>query len=142
MKAREIYDKSKDYINYKMGTAGAVVMGGIVGAVNYSEGALGAITSTLKQGAYTFLVGGSVIRATERIARSKIKNDLLAIALAASIPATATIAATYGVHRMKGTPKPLKSTIPTMVMASLGLSGLAIYNRRKHNKDNENGKPN
>jgi len=135
---KQIYDRGKDYIDYQLGTAGAVVMGGIVGLVNSSEGALGATTAALKQGAYTFLIGGTVCKATERIAQSRIKNNLLAITLAATIPATATIAATYGVHKLKGTPKPLRSTVPTMIIAPLGLAGLAIIKRRRYQKENQN----
>jgi len=135
---RRIYEKSKDYIDYKMGTAGALVMAGIVWKVNYSEGLTGATTAALKQGGYTLLSGGLICKACEKIARSKrIKNNLLAIALAGSIPALVSISAVYGVHRLKGTPKPLESTIPTMIAAPLGLMGIAAVKRRKFLQEQE-----
>ncbi len=44
------------------------------------------------------------------------KKDSIAILLAICIPTIITLLLTYGLHMMKGTPKPLASTIPTLAI--------------------------
>ncbi len=113
---RRVYNHSRNYIDYKMGTIGAALMGGIAAYINHNAGPLLATTAALKQAAYTFLFGGTVMKLCENIA-TKVKNDAAAFTLAVLIPTGATVAATYGVHSLKGTPEPFKSTIPTAIMA-------------------------
>ncbi|MBW2234579.1 MAG: hypothetical protein JRG85_04175, partial [Deltaproteobacteria bacterium] len=49
-------------INYRMAFAGAAILGGVVFAVNYPHGLGVAMTSSLKQAAYTFFVAGFITR--------------------------------------------------------------------------------
>lgn len=58
------------FIDYKMGFFGAFVMGGIVFAINYNglDEISGAGTAALKQGAYTFFLGGIFMKGCEHLA--------------------------------------------------------------------------
>ena len=72
----------------------------------------GSITAALKQGVYTFFFGGIIMRMSERIAVG-IRRRMSALVLACIIPSTVSLVLTFRLHNLKGTPEPLKSTIPT-----------------------------
>ena len=105
-------------------------MGGLVGAINSTHGAVSSLTAASKQAGYTFVVGGFVMKSCENIAKA-IRAPVLAITLATAIPSTATIAATYGLHKLKGTPKPIESTIPTAILAPTACLAWASIKRKK-----------
>lgn len=107
--------KSK-FFDFKVGLAGGLVMGLIVFFINYCEAGevVGSLTAALKQGAYTFLFGGSIMKLCETIA-IKLNPKWLAIPLAMLIPSTVSLLLTYGLHSLKGTPLPFESTIPTAI---------------------------
>jgi hypothetical protein len=114
---RGITDFGGRFIDYKMGFAGAAVMSVIVFVVNYygTHELFGATTAALKQGAYTAMFGGIIMRGCEYIA-TRIQKEAVALILAIIIPSAVSIGLTYGVHSMKGTPKPVESTIPTAIL--------------------------
>ena len=114
---REITDFGGRFIDYKMGFIGAAVMSVIVFVVNYywTNELLGSTTAALKQGAYTALFGGIIMKSCEYIA-TRIQKQAVAIVAAIIIPSAISIGLTYGVHSMKGTPKPVESTIPTAIL--------------------------
>lgn len=118
------------FINIKMGLAGALIMGGIVWFINMSHGWWPATTAALKQAAYTFLLGGILIKILDTIA-VKIKNRYLAIAVATISVSVVTIILVYIVHSMKGTPRPFESTLPTIIMAPPGFFVLAFRKRMR-----------
>src|SRR3989344_1513193 len=126
---RRVYDLGSKYIDYRMGLIGAGVMGGIVFGINYQETqeVLGSTTAALKQGGYTFLFGGAVMKGCEYLV-TKINNRTKALITSVTIPSTITILLTYGMHNLKGTPRPEKSTIPTVVLA---IPATAIWSYRK-----------
>lgn len=105
------------YIDYKMAIAGSVVMGGIVFYINYfsTHDAFGSFTASSKQAAYTFFFGGFLMKGCESISKS-FDNKYAAIALAVLIPSTITLILTFVMHNLKGTPKPLESTLPTLII--------------------------
>ena len=117
------------FIDYKMGFIGACVMGCIVFGINYYDSSelYGPSTAALKQLVYTFLFGGSIMRGCEYLA-TRIRKKVPALAAAIIIPAAVSIGLTYGVHNMKGTPKPVESTIPTAVLV---IPSTAIWGFRK-----------
>lgn len=117
------------FIDYKMGIMGAIVMAGIVFGVNYQglHGLAGATTAAMKQGTYTFLFGGSIMKGCEYLA-SRISKTGTALLAAVVIPSTVAICLTFGVHQLKGTPKPVESTIPT---ALLVIPSTAVWGYRK-----------
>lgn len=98
-----------------MGSYGALVMAIVVFCINYSgtDHIFQSTTAALKQGSYTFLFGGSLMKGCEYLA-THIKNAVLAIVASVIIPSTLTLLLTYSLHNLKGTPKPLASTIPTL----------------------------
>lgn len=126
------------FIDYKMGLAGSIVMSAVVFGVNYQglHDLTGASTAALKQGTYTFLFGGSIMRGCEFLA-SRISKQAVALTAAVVIPSAVAISLTFGLHQMKGTPKPVESTIPTalLIIPSTAIWG---YRKRKQNRKNEN----
>lgn len=105
------------FIDYKMGIYGAVVMGAIVFCINYFSGGefSGSTTAGLKQGSYTFLFGGVLMKGCELLA-TRIKKIPLALLASVLVPSVITLLLTFGMHNLKGTPKPLASTIPTTII--------------------------
>jgi len=119
------------FIDYKMGLMGAGVMGCVVFGINYygSFELYGASTAALKQLVYTFLFGGIIMRGCEYLA-TRIRKPVFALAAAIILPSAVAIGLTYGVHSMKGTPKPVESTIPTAVLVIPSTAGWG-YRKRK-----------
>jgi hypothetical protein len=111
-----------------MGLAGAFIMGGIVWFINMGFGWWPATTAALKQFAYTFLLGGILIKILDTIAE-RIPNRYVAVIVASVSVSVFTIILVYIVHTMKGTPRPFESTLPTIVMAPPGFLALAIRKR-------------
>ena len=89
-------------------------MGGIVWLINMSAGWWPATTAAMKQAAYTFLLGGILIKILDTIA-VKIRNKYLAIITATLTVSVVTIILVYIVHSLKGTPRPLESTLAIAV---------------------------
>lgn len=117
------------FIDYKMGFMGAGVMGCIVFGINYygTFEVYGASTAALKQLVYTFLFGGIIMRGCESLA-TRIRKRILALAAAIIIPSAVAIGLTFSVHSMKGTPKPVESTIPTAILV---IPSTAVWGYRK-----------
>jgi len=124
----QVFSFLNRFINLKMGFAGAVIMGGIVWFINMGFGWWPATTAALKQAAYTFIFGGVLIKILDTIA-TRIHNRYLAITVATIFVSTVTILLVYGIHNMKGTPRPFESTLPTIIMAPPGFFALAIRKR-------------
>ena len=119
------------FIDYKVGFIGAAVMGTIVFIINFYDTQLwlGSSTAALKQGTYTLLFGGSIMKLCEYLA-TEIKRETLALIAAVVIPSIISIGLTYGVHMMKGTPKPLASTLPA-VFLTIPSTAIWGYVKRK-----------
>ena len=116
-----------------MGLVGALVMGTIVFFINWDHGiGLGLIAAT-KQASYTFLAGGIMMRITENIA-AYFTSNFVAIFLAVLTPTIIAVTLTYLLHSLKGTPEPLNSTIPTMILAPWGFLWWAARKRRQLKK--------
>lgn len=115
-------------INIQMGFFGAIIMGSIVWLINMGYGWWPATTAAMKQAAYTFLFGGILIKLLDTIV-VRINNRYLAIITATFIISTITIAFVYGIHNLKGTPRPFESTLPTIAMAPPGFLALAMRKR-------------
>ena len=105
------------FFNFKIAIAGALIMGISVFCINYFSTTFlfESITAALKQSAYTFIFGGFLIKSCEYIA-AYFKKNSIAILLAIAIPTIITLLLTYGLHMLKGTPKPLASTLPTLAI--------------------------
>ena len=125
----------KKYIDYRMGVAGGLVMASIVFYINYhgTQDTFGATTAALKQGTYTFFFGGVIMRMSELIATGVIKKRTALLA-ACIIPSLVSLTLTFGVHSLKGTPKPVESTIPTAIFVIPSTLIWGFIKRRKYDK--------
>ena len=108
-----------EYINYSMAIAGAVVLGGIVFVINFPHGIILASVAASKQAVYTFFAGGLIARNGENLA---LRWDSRWLSLLVSIVVSTVIAVglTFLVHSLRGTPEPLQSTIPTIILSPIG----------------------
>lgn len=118
------------FFDPKMGLAGALVMGTIVFFINFDHGFVPGLTAALKQASYTFLAGGIMMRITENIA-AYFKSDIFSITLAVIAPTLIAVTLTYLLHSLKGTPEPVNSTIPTVLMAPWGFLWWALRKRKQ-----------
>lgn len=130
-RVRAFLDK---HIDYPAAIAGATVLGVIVFFVNYDHGWSSALVAAGKQATYTFFAGGYMVRLNERIA---LALNPTAIAVAAGVLCAGTLAVslTYLVHSLRGTPEPLNSTLPTLVLLVPGFIFLGIRARHKANSE-------
>jgi len=130
-------------IDIKIGLAGGLVMGVIVFVINYRSTGdpAGSTTAALKQGIYTFFFGGFIMKLCESLA-TRINPRILAVILAVIIPSFISLALTFGVHSMKGTPRPVESTIPTaiFVIPSTLVWGLMRRNKKERNPGEQENK--
>ena len=94
------------------------------------HGNLPATIAALKQGAYTFLMGGLIMKLCENLA-IKYNNRSLSLILAVTIPVIVTTLATFLVHSLRGTPEPINSTIPTVIFGAPSFTVWAIRKRKK-----------
>ena len=106
-------------------------MGSAVFGINYFATIefSGSVTAAIKQAAYTFLFGGIFMKACENLA-TKIESRKKAIIAAVIIPSAITLLLTFGVHSFKGTPKPLESTLPTLLI----IPATVVWSIRKRNQ--------
>jgi len=126
---------ARKFIDVKVAVSGAIVMAGIVFMINYSatRELSGSMTAAIKQGTYTFFLGGILMKSCELLATS-IPNRMLAILSSVLIPSVSTLLLTFAMHSMKGTPKPFESTLPTLIIIPAttiwGLIKRKQYNER------------
>jgi len=113
------------FIDFPSAIAGAIVMGLIVGAINFGHGWWPAATAAMKQAAYTFLFGGMMIKLLYIIVMA-VPGKIKALILAVSAVSVVTITLVYLVHSLKGTPMPFASTLPTVILAPPGFLFLAL----------------
>jgi len=116
-----------------MGFLSGLAMGMIVFFINWDHGIGIGLIAASKQALYTFLAGGVMMRMTENFA-SRISNTFIAICLAVFIPTIIAVTLTYILHSLKGTPEPLNSTIPTMILAPFGFLWWALIKRKQLGK--------
>ncbi len=128
---RRLRDWGGRYIDYRIAWISAVFLGGIVWAINLSHGPLAALPAALKQAAYTFFVAGFIVRLCETIS-VRVERETLASVLATLIPASIAISLTFLMHSLKGTPEPLHSTVPTLLIAPPAMFFWAKKSRKQH----------
>ncbi len=114
-------------LDLRMAFAGAALMGSAVFAVNASHGAGPALVAAAKQATYTFFFAGMVMRLCERLSTS-LEGRALAVTVATLIPSIMAVSLTFGVHSLRGTPDPVASTVPTLL---LGPPSFLIWALRK-----------
>ena len=127
-----LFKTRNKYFDFKIGLAGGIVMGIIVYFINHNATSdfINSFIAALKQGVYTFLFGGAIMKLCEIIA-IKIKPYLPAIFFAMLIPSFVSLILTFGVHSLKGTPRPVESTIPTAIFV---IPSTLIWGYIKHKR--------
>jgi len=118
------------FIDYPSAIAGALLMGCIVALINSDHGLWPATTAALKQAAYTFFFGGMLIKFLYSLA-VRIKHRISGVVISTIAVSLLTILLVFLLHSMKGTPKSLESTIPTIILAPPGFLVLAWRKRYK-----------
>ena len=116
-------------INPKIGAATGLIGATYAFFVNYSSGFSPAIMASGKQFLSSFLLGGFIGKTTQYFA--KIKNPYLAWTLGEIVPALMANGIFYAVHKLSGTPEPLKSIILPAVIGLTIYSPTIIYLTRK-----------
>jgi hypothetical protein len=123
----------KSVIDVKLGIIGAVFMGSVVAYINSDNGIFPASIAALKQALYTFFIGGIIIKILDLIV-NQIKQKTYAYLISITVATFLTTTMVYMVHCLKGTPKPLDSTIATVILAPPGYIYLAYSKRKKHDR--------
>ncbi len=113
-----------------MGLAGGTFMATIVFFINFDHGIVPGLIAASKQGLYTFLAGGAMMRICENLA-SYFSSDAIALLLAVLVPGIIAVSLTYLVHSLKGTPEPFNSTIPTMILGPMGFFWWGLRKRKQ-----------
>ena len=121
------------YIDVSTAWKAALFLGLVVFAINYSHGALAALPAALKQALYTLLVSGFIVRLCENTING-IRPMAIAWPLAILAPSTVAVGLTYLMHSLKGTPEPLYSTLPTLLIAP---PAFAVWAWRSLKKDDD-----
>jgi uncharacterized membrane protein len=134
---KTIWQFIKSVIDIKLGIIGAIFMGSVVAYINSDHGILPAGIAAFKQALYTFFIGGVIIRILDIIVNN-IQKKAYAYLVSITVATFLTTSMVYFVHCLKGTPKPLDSTLATVVLAPPGYIYLA-YSKRKnhHSKEDE-----
>lgn len=118
-----------DWIDVKGGIAGGLLMGAAVTWINFSHGLGAASIAGLKQAIYTFFFGGAVLQLCARIACWQGPRGR-AIAAAILLPSIVTSTAIFIVHNLRGTPEPLLSCLPVVIVSPPGFAWQAWRIRR------------
>lgn len=130
---KKIINYCSHFIDFKMGVLIAFLMGGIVFTINYvaTHQTFASLTAFGKQWVYSFLFGGAVLKSSERITNA-FKSKMLAVTLATLIPSIVSLLLVYGIHSLKGTPRPFESTLPTLLV----IPGALYWALRKRKNKN------
>jgi len=102
-------------IDYGSAVMAAAFLGTVVFCLNYSHGAMRAFPAALKQATYTFFVAGFIVRNNERLAR-RLAAPAASLLLAATVSSCLAVGLTFLVHSARGTPEPVRSTLPTALI--------------------------
>ena len=103
------------YVDVSTAWKAALFLGLVVYAINFSHGAFAALPAALKQAAYTFLASGFIVRLCENIIH-QVRPMAIAWPLAILLPSAVAVGLTFLMHSLKGTPEPLYSTLPTLLI--------------------------
>ncbi len=114
----------------KMGLVGALVLATMVFAINFDEGWKLASTAAAKQGLYTFFAGGFMMRLVENLS-VKWEDKYVSYGVSVLVATLIAVSLTYGLHSLKGTAKPLLSTIPTLILGPPGFFWWAYKKRQQ-----------
>jgi hypothetical protein len=140
---KRVLNYGSRYVDYRMGMIGSLVMAIVVFSINYfgkrtpleyqDNIMFWSAVAALKQATYTFFFGGVIMKGAERLATEITKRGL-ALVLACILPSLVSITLTFTMHSMKGTPRPLESTIPTLFFVLPSTAIWGYISRKKKDK--------
>jgi hypothetical protein len=133
---KKIWVLFKRFIDIRLGIIGAIFMGSVVAYINSDSGIFPASIAALKQALYTFFIGGVIIKILDLIV-NRIQKKVYAYVVSIAVATFLTTSMVYIVHCMKGTPKPIDSTIATVILAPPGYIYLAYFKRKNHHSPEE-----
>lgn len=105
----------RKYVDVSTAWKAALFLGTVVYVINFSHGALAALPAALKQALYTLFASGFIVRLCENLI-TQVRPMVVAWPLAILLPSAVAVGLTYIMHSLKGTPEPLYSTLPTLLM--------------------------
>jgi len=117
------------WIDVRGGVVAGLLLGGAVAVINASHGLLPAGIAGLKQGVYTFFFGGAVMQLCARMALRQ-GPDWRVMLVAIGVPSLITSSAIFVVHNLRGTPEPLLSCLPVVLLSPPGFALCAWQARR------------
>ena len=118
------------YVDVSTAWKAALFLGAVVYAINFSHGAMAALPAALKQALYTLLASGFIVRLCENLI-TKVRPMVIAWPLAVLVPSAVAVSLTYIMHSLKGTPEPLYSTLPTVLVTPPAFAVWAWRSLRK-----------
>lgn len=124
------------HIDYPAAIAGACVLGSIVFLINRDHGWDNALVAAGKQATYTFFAGGYMVRLNERIALA-VNPAVIGVFTGMLCSGTLAVSLTYLVHSLRGTPEPLNSTLPTLLLLVPGF--LFLGTRARYKRSSQRG---
>ena len=114
-----------------MGAVGGILMGSIAYYANWQHGFEQAIIPASKQFMYTLLVGGSLVKVTERISVRYEKRGL-SLFLAIFTPVVISAILLTTIHALRGTPNVFQTIFYTLIAIPPGFITVAVYTRKKY----------
>ena len=121
--------KLKSFFDLKAALGGALVMSTMVAMINQEHGWFLASTAALKQGLYTFIVAGLIVRLCRWLAARPLPV-VIARSLAVAVPTTVTVTIIYILHSLKGTPETVNTTVAVAGLSLISFLVLAIREPR------------
>lgn len=112
---QNLLGKSK-YFDFKMGMLGALFMGTVIYHINSRYGVDQAYIAAIKEGSKSLMIGGITMKLCENISTA-YENKKISKFVAVAIPTVISVGTTYLIHSLDGTPKPVESTLPSVMSA-------------------------
>ena len=136
-KVKAFYERSLEYINYKMGSLSGLLGGGVVFYINLGHGFGPASGAFGKQFLYNVFVGGFNLRTCERLAK-KISSKPLALLSATIVPTVQAFIINYAIHKLGETPEAFDSSIWQVYCNAPIFFGFGLYYEKRNEEQNEN----
>jgi len=134
---KELYEFGGRYVNYKLGSLGALVGGGVACATNIDHGLRSGVFSGARQALYVFLVGGYNTKTCEKMAE-KFDSRILSLIVSSLVPTAQSGIMMYFYHKFLGTPDPGQTAL-TISLLNIPAFFLLGRNFRKHYEQGTKG---
>ena len=127
------------HFDWRSGVIAGVVFALVVFAINVAAtdpvNWLGSVTAGLKQFVYTVFVGSWLFGFAQWISR-RFESTVVAITVSTIVCGSLASALILGMHSLRGTPEPLLSSLPSIIIGILILP-FVLKDKRKESKHYE-----